>query len=69
MAKPRELYQIQQIRSNSVEDLQALVRDINQQLLEIAQRLSRLSIPQSTSAITTVAGVLTLLQNAGIGEE
>jgi hypothetical protein len=68
MSKPLEIYQVQQINSNNVADLQRLVNELNQYLFEISKRLGTLSIPQDTSDASTVSDIITLLESAGIGE-
>lgn len=69
MGQPTEIYQVNQIAEVSLESMQQLINELNLCLFEISKRLSRLSIPQDTSSVTTVAHVVTLLENAGIGAE
>jgi len=69
MAKPIEIYQVNQIEELSEEAIKKAINELNIALFAISQRLLRLSIPQSTASVTTVANLVTLLENAGIGEE
>ena len=41
MSKPVEIYQVQQIRDNSIEELRRMIRELNQQLFEISKQLAK----------------------------
>lgn len=67
---PKEIYQIQPLKDNSLESLTVLVEELNIRLFEISKRLSDIAIPQTgITTSTSLADLITALTSAGIVSE
>ena len=66
----KEIYQVQPIAGNSIEDINALIEQLNLILFEISKRLGDLTIPNADiEDATTVSNLVDALIASGIGKE